>query len=382
MTEEEAIKYQSDRDLPEYNPDCEDMTVTLDEVDVYMRRIAFIKKQLAKFLLDDYGFINYEDTPKDLIDQEYYQVLKPNKQIETDNPNDYIPMIRYQNEEYAYYMSSETNVINKNVPISWNANRIWCKYNRCGLIGELIIPKDVLDFVKETKAKGQNDGFTEANICRNEKLYENAKEFVEAMIKADDRLNGHPVLALVGALWCESGWQLEHIVNALEAGGGGVSGTGGMTGAGESWFGLTFWNQKKQIIDALNLNCGKTEATYTKGNMICDLPIEEQARVWAYYLETMVPKPGKVILEFNEGDQTEEDAKQVLGAAFVFKAGNWKNSGDMWEDALDARQKYLNTHKKQNGHAHDGLALAIYMSMMFVKYLENEEVPEGDPWDE
>lgn len=243
-------------------------------------------------------------------------------------------------------------------------------------IGDFICPPDVLAYVKEKRAASDN-GIPSSNIPRDEARYENCKKAMEEILRHDKRLQGHPIMCLAGAFWVECGWKFEHVLNTAEASGNGNKGTGGYTNAGESWFGITFWGQKKKIITGMNLPCSSNESNYKPGNMMCDLPFSTQAKIVPWYLENMVPKPGKVLLEFNKGPKTPEQAKQCIGASFVFKAGNWKNSGNWWDDAIDAAMHYT----KSVTSAFDGFALQIYMSLMFARYLKDKKVPKGEPWD-
>lgn len=242
-------------------------------------------------------------------------------------------------------------------------------------IGDFICTPQILNYIKEMRKTDR--GIPNSNICRDEKKYEKCKEACEALVRHEKQLAGHPVMCLAGAFWTECGWKFDNVVNTWEAGGSGVNGTGGYTGCGESWFGITFWGQKKQIINGMGLPCPTSEGAYKPGNMIADLPFEKQAEICVWYLKNMVPKFGNVLLEFNK-NRSKYSPEDCVAAAFLFKAGCWKQNGTLWERALDAKDHYWNGKAKPG---YEGWALAIYHSMMFARYMKDKKVPTGDPWD-
>lgn len=291
--------------------------------------------------------------------------------------------IDWYNYMYSEQYKDDETLKKDNIKIGGKDPNYWARLSifealerySAAALGDFICPPDVLEWVKQKRKDGNNFGVGDSHIPRDQKRYENCKKACEAILQKDKRLQGHPIMCLAGAFWVECGWQFDGVLNTTEAAGKGNAGTGGLQNAGESWFGITFWEQKKRIINGMNLACDINN--YTHGHMIKDLPFSEQARIVPWYLENMVPKYGKILLEYNKKPKTMQAAKDCIGAAFVFKAGNWKNSGNIWEDALDASDHY----RKSVTSGFDGFALAVYMSMMFARFLKDKKVPKGDPWD-
>ena len=354
--DESAIaSYEADSSTKQQYYPLERVSVIDDGADRLMMYLGFARQQLLLSLLDDFGLINYD--------------LKENTPLELFSfPQD---VIQYDN--IAYRESVEYSIGNANVPVGWNIAK-----TKNMNIGDYIIPEEALEYVKKQRADGM---IPDANIIKDIPRYEKCMEALEAMIDLKEELGGHPIMCLAGAFAVESSWVFENVINPQEFNEEGAKGTGGASGCGESWFGLTFWGTKLQIINGLNLTqygISNNENEYGKGgakSMICGLPLEKQAEVAVYFISDVAyNRGGKLLLEFNEGDQTDNDALQCIGAGFVFKAGNWKNSGDLWEDALDAVKHYDNPN-------YDGLALQMYMSMMFSYWYKYDKVPDCDPWD-
>lgn len=233
--------------------------------------------------------------------------------------------------------------------------------------GDFIVPPEFLAYVKECYKNGE---FGSKNIPNDEKRFNAAKEVAEELL-SKYQMPSQSVIAIIGALWVECNWAFDkNIINTQERDGGGLKGTSGVTGAGECWFGLTFWEQKKQVIKASGAPCETdTAANYAK-RTLGSLNWDWQCKILYTYFDKVNKKWGKILCDKN-GDPGEQ-----IVASYAFKAGHAKEP--TLKEAIRTTEIYKESHKRVNKIANpvNGFALQVFISMKFALFLKNKQVPK------
>lgn len=234
--------------------------------------------------------------------------------------------------------------------------------------GKFELPPEFATYVRESWDKGE---FSEKNIPEDKKRFVLAKEVFDELVE-NLEFPAQSSYSLMGAMWCECGWAFDRlgIVNQLEKGGGGVTGTIGWPGAGECWFGLTFWRQKLQLIKAINAPVPRIESEYAKEGVthLCQLDWAWQVKILHGYIKHLHGKKwGKIMCD------PESDPGEVIVASYAFKAGFVKNP--TLAEADYAARKYMATHAAQskNNTSHNTFAMQIFAAIKFSLFCENLE---------
>lgn len=234
--------------------------------------------------------------------------------------------------------------------------------------GEFILPPEFAEYVRESWEKGE---FTEKNIPSDPKRFMLAKEVFDELVEKLE-FPAQSAYALMGAMWCECGWAFDKIgiVNQLEKNNKGVPGTGGWPGAGECWFGLTFWKQKIKLINAINAPVPRTESAYSLESVthLCQLDWAWQVKILHGYIKHLhKAKWGKIMCD-PDGDPGEQ-----IVASYAFKAG-FVNKPTLAQ-ADKAAKKYMKTHAKQSkkGESHNTFAMHIFAAAKFSLFCQNLE---------
>ena len=272
--------------------------------------------------------------------------------------------------------------------------------------GPFIIPPDIIDYIREEIQSQEELNRYIAGYPDTEEIYNKGKELFEELIKA-----GYPTQAaymLAGAAYIECNWNVNQY-NKAEASNNGVAGTGGWTGCGEGLFGLTFWNQKKRLIEKLGLNTRRV-TVYLLGinNQLdlnktaeCSISVDPkrykpatflntssaclfqcQTDVWVELLKTYIESLGKGIgddkttydyLMYAEpplgNRDPDDDDHKLLYSGYLFKAGNgYKKSFESMKKCVD---KYKDTHKRIYGGVNNPNFKAKngFVSQILVAYL-------------
>ena len=169
-------------------------------------------------------------------------------------------------------------------------------------------------------------------------------------------------LLLAGAVQVESGFGKStppFPVNQKELRGGGVSGTAGWPNAGEGLFQFTFWPTKLKVIQNSGVNLPQTKEAYAAGPHIVDLPWEDQCRMAAAFVK--MSNYGKYLTN-------DSDPINTAAASYLFKAGNFGRSGNLFEDMKVTVQKYKNTH---GAGARDGFAVQMIYAMKIAELFKS-----------
>ena len=242
-------------------------------------------------------------------------------------------------------------------------------------LGEFTIPADIADYVKTAYENGE---FGSKNIPEDKERYEEALEVVTGLVEKYD-VPSQSAIAVIGALWVECGWAFKQaIVNTQERDGGGLEGTGGWKNAGECWFGLTFWEQKKKVIAATKAPVAG-EATYNNNDAVhlANLDWDWQLKILYTYFEKINTKWGDILLDPN-GDPGEQ-----ICASYIFKAGFGKEP--TLAEAIRTTKIYMESHKRVNKIANpiNGFACQVFISAKFALWIKNkdegkDEIPSND----
>jgi len=238
--------------------------------------------------------------------------------------------------------------------------------------GPFIIPPDIIDYMKEEIPDEQELNRYLKRFPKDEKLWEKAKEYYEALIEAEFPIQS--AYSLCGAFYVECTWN-PNVVNTDEVADRNVNVKGGgWANAGEGLFGLTFWSQKERIIQKLNLGAGceiylwqrgrisnvKTSkgittkmADYNKGPAGGATVLAQcTEKVWMEILKAYIEGLGKgsgddkKTIEYIMYDEepvgstdNEDDDHKLLYATYLFKAGNG------YKKAFDSLVKCVNSYK-------------------------------------
>lgn len=117
--------------------------------------------------------------------------------------------------------------------------------------------------------------------------------------------------------------------------------------AGEGIFGFTSWGTKQKLIQKAGVNLPTSESAYVAGPHITDLSWQDHVKLGAVYASD-----SKYAQYFKPGANPSD----TLCAAFLFKAGNWLNSGNLFNDVKDAVGRYKSTHARYGYKIRDGFA--------------------------
>lgn len=253
-----------------------------------------------------------------------------------------------------------------------------------GQFGDMSVPDNILEYLVAERT----DGFVQdKNLPEVESLFEDAARIMGLIEEKFTKPIDKSVLySLMGALFVECGWSWMGVYNQLEAGtsdedagkeGSGVAGTTGFKNCGECWFGLTGWEQKKQIIkhfgwESEYMDGDAPKSTYnpTDKKMLCFREEEDQIKMLQYYLEKMTKQYGDIIFD------PDEELDRKFFASFLFKAGNWKKTVDI-EAVMDSVERYKKTHTKQSKNPNfkpsNGFCLQVYIGILLALYCEKGE---------
>lgn len=249
--------------------------------------------------------------------------------------------------------------------VSFSIAEAWVKWGKAN-IGDFIVPPEILAYVRQSK---QDEEFGEKNIPGDAKRFEDAKDVAEELV-GKYKIPSQSVIGMMGALWIECAWAFKKsIINVQERGGGGVKGTAGWSGAGECWFGLTFWTQKKIVIDAIDApaEVPRNQDDYNRDSAkhLGDLDWSWQCKILSVYLDKINTKWGKILCDEN-GDPGEQ-----IYASYLFKTGH--GTEPTLSEADRTARIYMRSHKENNKIAHpiNSFASQVYVSIKFALYIKN-----------
>ena len=114
-----------------------------------------------------------------------------------------------------------------------------------------VIPPDLIEYIHQNIQSQETLDRYKKNFPNSDDVWDKGREFYNIFI--DMGFPTQSAYMLAAAVFIECRW-IPQVYNREEQKGGGVNGTGGWTGCGEGSFGLTFWRQKKKIIESLNLH--------------------------------------------------------------------------------------------------------------------------------
>lgn len=258
-----------------------------------------------------------------------------------------------------------------------------------GQFGEFNLPLRILDGIinaRDTKQIPDNvlDSIPESR-------FEKAKEIFE-LLKSNTQINLYALYGIMGAMYVECGWNFDDkIVNKDELNGkegdaGFVAGTGGESGCGECWFGLTFWPTKLAIINDIKPpGVSNDQSTYGKNGskMLADLDKSWQCKIINSYLKNIAKKQyevlSKTISDISSLD--DDEMEEQLAASYLWKAG--QGMDPTLENAEEIAERYIKTHTAQ-GHTNikNGFYTQIFISIAFALYLEEDKVYKSKEIDE
>ena len=266
------------------------------------------------------------------------------------------------NDDQSFKRKTDSDGLNY---VSFSIAEAWAKWGKAN-IGDFIVPPEILAYVRKSR---QDDEFGEKNIPSDAKRFEEAKEVAEELV-GKYKMPSQSVIGIMGALWVECAWTFrESIVNVQEKNNGGVKGTGGWAGAGECWFGLTFWEQKKLVINAINApsSVPRNRDDYNRDNVkhLANLDWDWQCKILYVYFDKVNKQWGKIICD-NNGDPGEQ-----ICASYIFKAGHGKEP--TLREADRTARIYMKSHKEVNKVANpiNGFACQVYVSMKLALYIKN-----------
>ena len=232
-------------------------------------------------------------------------------------------------------------------------------------LGDFTIPADIVDYMKKARAEGYIPNMR-VNYPTNQ--FANAKNVYNTLV-SQGYCSPYAACAILGSFAIESGWGFKPgIVNTKERDGGGSKNTGGNSGCGEGWFGITYWSTKIKIINGLNVpsNVSRDAATYGPPNMLTDLPMEWQYKVFGYFLKNLSGKHGSNLSK--QSYNSEDEKRACLFSSYLYKAA--PSYSATWSGVTTAVERYKNTHRKYSNTITDGFAAAMYMSLILANYLK------------
>ena len=242
--------------------------------------------------------------------------------------------------------------------------------------GPFIIPPDIIDYMKEQIPDAQELDRYLKRFPKQEDLWDKAKEYYEALIDAEFPVQS--AYSLCGSFYTECTWN-PNVVNVDEVADRNVNVKGGgWANAGEGLFGLTFWNQKINIIKKLNLGTGcsvylwqngratKTKVSkgittkqddYNKGpaggaTVLAQCTEDVWMEILKAYIEGLKKVHGddKSPIEYIMYDEEpacstdhDDDDHKLLYATYLYKAGN--KYGTTYDGTLKRTKDYMDTHK-------------------------------------
>ena len=266
------------------------------------------------------------------------------------------------NDDQSFERKTDSDGLNY---VSFSIAEAWAKWGK-GNIGDFIVPPEILAYVRKSR---QDEEFGEKNIPGDAKRFEEAKEVAEELV-GKYKMPSQSVIGIMGALWVECAWAFrETIVNVQEKNNGGVKGTGGWAGAGECWFGLTFWEQKKIVINAIDAPSSvprnRDDYNTHSATHLANLDWHWQCKILYVYFDKVNKKWGKIICD-NNGDPGEQ-----ICASYIFKAGH--GTEPTLREADRTARIYMKSHKEVNKVANpiNGFACQVYVSMKFALYIKN-----------
>jgi hypothetical protein len=252
--------------------------------------------------------------------------------------------------------------------------------------GDFYVPDEAKQFIKECF---DNNALIPEHLPDNEELLENGRAILDAFIEAG--YSYYSACALIGATFIECAWNV-HVFNDLEKRGGGANNdkfkTSGWKNCGEGLFGLTFWSQKKKIIDKLgitsppvplanmptNVDMGDVyDKDYFNGkkvNHLCDLDETYWCEMAKIYLDETAKKHNEKLLRESLCGDTEY--LESLAASYLWKAGCGLEPE--FDKAKEMAEKYMATHKSQGTeNPINSFAQQICVSIFMDQYLHGEE---------
>lgn len=246
---------------------------------------------------------------------------------------------------------------------------------------EFVIPKDILEYIKEYLSSEEEIALYEKRIPKTEEQFEDGKRFFDILIKLG--FPSQSAYLICGAIWTECAFNA-NVYNKDEAKGnsGTVKSAQGMSNCGEGIFGLTFWNQKLKLIKALSLDTQAHSMYGLKSNGSVDKNTEIYAKVantpsdydkiqdgygrlyqlkedtWIELLEEYIKEINKIsgddksTYEYimydgkpnpNSINENDEDHK-IFYSCYLFKAAT--GARRTFDKTKEWAEKYMNTHKK------------------------------------
>jgi hypothetical protein len=258
-----------------------------------------------------------------------------------------------------------------------------------GQFGEFNLPQSILDRIIDVREKNQIPDNVLDSIPKSR--FEQAKEIFE-LLKTNTQLNEYALYAIMGALFVECAWDFDGRVvnndelNGKEGDAGFVAGTGGESGCGECWFGLTFWPTKLAIINDIKPpGVSNDQSTYGKNGtkMLADLDKSWQCKIMNSYFKNIAKKQYEVLSKtFSDiSSLADDEMEEQLAASYLWKAG--QGMDPTLENAEEIAERYIKTHTAQ-GHTNikNGFYTQIFISIAFALYLEEDKVYKSKEIDE
>jgi len=285
--------------------------------------------------------------------------------------------------------------------------------------GKFIIPDDIIEYIqKEIKDKKTYERYMK-NLPTSEDQLKKGMILVDEFLKA-----GYPTQAaysLAGSAWTECHWD-PNIYNSLEQRNNGTGGTGNWSGCGEGLFGLTFWNQKKKIIERMSLHTNTNtmykwngnsvnknekyqglisndENVYNKGpfpsrnndrNKGCLFQLTEDMwiKIMKVYIENLGTASGdeKPTIDYlmydgipngKDGDKTNDDHK-LLYSSYLYKAS--PGTKKEWEAMLKVINNYKGTHKAQSNRS-NFIPINGFVEQLLAAYILSQYCNDVNPKD-
>ena len=205
------------------------------------------------------------------------------------------------------------------------------------------LPQEIINYVNEMISQGMTPNSQHWNV---DTYKANISTFLNVMTSAG--LSPLAAICIAGAASQEAGFSGNFKPEPTELAKRGIA------YAGEGLFGFTSWPTKLKLILATGVNLPITESEYVRGRHISDLGWEDQCKLAAAYV-----KSSKYFKYFTSGANPGDTAC----ASYLFKAGNWKNSGNLWADTQDAVSRYKSTHAKYGYRVRDSFAEQMNVAM-------------------
>lgn len=230
------------------------------------------------------------------------------------------------------------------------------------------IPEDLIKYIQEEAEAGR---VKETSLPNTEDQFEKGENIYLAF--KDLGFSDEASFALTGACWVECGWDV-HRINKAELNGSGIMKTSGYSGAGEGLFGLTYWSQKKKIIDALNPpGIPSDEFEYNKKHSrhLMDLDDDWWVRIAEYYIKNMAPNHFNVL--------NDEDDHIVLYASYLWKAAPSRTPD--FDSVKKTVEKYIQQNEKMylarnpSFRMHNGFCTQLCVSYLLSRFVNGDETP-------